>query len=99
MVILSPGANAPSTSTFVTWSSTTMPAAAANQRALDSLRLDMSSRFSRSAQVGGAAPAQRLIVHIRGVVPAALALRIGTGFRFDLQSALLQADARSQEKK
>src|SRR5688572_32393155 len=71
----SPGANAASTAHFVRKSATITAAARPNQRTA----LYMLARLARPVQVADAAPAQRLLVHVGAVVPAALALAVRAG--------------------
>src|SRR5262249_47312674 len=74
-----------STSHFVSWSASTITAAAANQRA----DLDIAACLARPAQVQPTARAQALFVDVGGVVPAAVALGVAGGFYFTFQISLV----------
>src|ERR1041384_6988529 len=66
----SPGRKRASTVALVSWSMSTTPPASANQRQA----LGMAAAFARAAQIDLAAPAERLVVDVGPVMPAALAL-------------------------
>src|SRR2546426_5807623 len=68
----SPGAKPPSTAALAAWSATTIAAASANQRQL----LGIPPFFAGSVQVAAAAAAERLVVDVRAVMPAALAFAV-----------------------
>src|ERR1700704_2020111 len=68
----SPGAKLASTANLATWSATTITAASANQRQF----LGMQPFFAGSGQVAAAAAAERLVVDVRAVMPAALAFAV-----------------------
>src|SRR5882672_1160228 len=68
----SPSAKRPSTIALVTWSAATTAAASANQRHA----LSMAAALTRAVEVQLAAAAQRLIVDVGTVVPAALAFAV-----------------------
>src|SRR3954471_11234141 len=65
----SPGAKRARIAHFTSWSASTMAAATPNQRAA----LDMPTGLAGTTQVAHATAAQALFVHVRPVVPAALA--------------------------
>src|SRR5206468_1583488 len=68
----SPGAKLPSTAHLASWSATTIAAAVANQRQF----LGIQPFFAGSVQVAAAAAAERLVVDVRAVMPAALAFAV-----------------------
>src|SRR5205807_6670023 len=78
----SPGAKLPSTAHLATWSATTTAAAIANQRQF----LGIPPFFAGSVQVAAAAAAERLVVDVRTVMPAALAFAMQA--RRDLHARL-----------
>src|SRR5882762_8736384 len=78
----SPGAKLASTAHLATWSATTIAAASANQRQF----LGIQPSFAGSVQVAAAAAAERLVVDVRAVMPAALAFAVQA--RRDLHARL-----------
>src|SRR5467141_2452872 len=68
----SPGAKLASTPHLATWSATAITAASANQRQF----LGIQPFFAGSGQVAAAAAAERLVVDVRAVMPAALAFAV-----------------------
>src|SRR5687768_2672570 len=86
----SPGAKLSSTSHFVSWSATTMAADKPNQAAA----LRMHAPLAGAAQVAHAPGAQRLVVDVGPVVPAALAFAVGAGDHLDVHLARLADYAR-----
>src|SRR6266540_3037109 len=89
----SPSAKRLVTIDFVIWSATATAAARTNQR--QALRIQ--AAFSRAIQVQLAAAAQRFIVHVRPVMPAAFAFTMLA--RPDLQSGLARTnEARSRRE-
>src|SRR5213592_1582645 len=78
----SPGAKLPSTAHLAAWSATTIAAAVANQRQF----LGIQPFFAGSVQVAAAAAAERLVVDVRTVMPAALAFAVQA--RRDLHAQL-----------
>src|SRR2546425_1824045 len=77
----SPSAKRPSTIALVTWSASTTAAARANQRHA----LSMAAALARAVEVQLAAPAQRLVVDVGAVVPAALAFAMRARLHLHLQ--------------
>src|SRR3989442_185272 len=67
-----PGAKLQSTAHLAAWSATTIAAAVANQRQF----LGIQPLFAGSVQVAAAAAAERLVVDVRTVMPAALAFAV-----------------------
>src|SRR3989442_258842 len=78
----SPGAKLPSTAHLASWSATTIAAAVANQRQF----LGIQPFFAGSVEVAAAAAAERLVVDVRTVMPAALAFAVQA--RRDLHAQL-----------
>src|SRR5467141_971639 len=68
----SPGAKLSSTAHLAAWSATTIAAAIANQRQF----LGIPPFFAGSVQVAAAAAAERFVVDVRAVMPAALAFAV-----------------------
>src|SRR3954466_4121306 len=68
----SPSEKRASTSALVTWSAITTPSASANHRQA----LSVDAALAGAIEVGLAAAAERLVVHIGAVMPAAFALTI-----------------------
>src|SRR5689334_8561276 len=90
----SPGAKRASTSHLVSWSASTIAAAAANQRA----DLDIAACLARPAQVRPAARAQALFVDVRRVVPAAVAFAMPARLHLDRSLAPVDAGRGSNEQ-
>src|SRR5215472_16515844 len=88
----SPSAKRACTSAFVAWSASTTPSASANQRQA----LSMAAPFTRAVEVQLAAAAQRLVVHVGAVMPAALALAVRARLHLDLRRPAMHARRRSQ---
>src|ERR1700741_2361528 len=88
----SPSEKRASTRAFVTWSASTTPSASANQR--HALRMD--AALARAVQVELAAAAERLVVDVRTVVPAGLALAVGAGPDLDLRRPAMHVGAGGQ---
>src|SRR6266446_7520566 len=78
----SPGAKLASTAHLAAWSATTIAAAIANQRQF----LGIQPFFAGSVQVAAAAAAERFVVDVRAVMPAALAFAVEA--RRDLHARL-----------
>src|SRR3954466_2047367 len=90
----SPRAKRASTSALVIWSASTTAAASANQRQA----LDKAPRLAGSIEVRAAAPAEAVVVHVRTVVPAAVALRVGARRHLHRRPSLVQVRDRRDEE-
>src|SRR5436190_20485809 len=77
----SPSEKRASTRALVAWSASTTPSASANQRHA----LSMRAPLARAVEVRLAAAAERLVVHIGAVMPAALALAVRARPDLDLR--------------
>src|SRR6266850_726822 len=88
----SPSEKRASTSALVTWSATTTPSASANQRQA----LSMRAPLARAVQVDLAAPAERLVIDVGAVVPAALALAVRARLDRDLRRPAVHVGRRGQ---
>src|SRR5437868_353670 len=81
----SPSENRASTSALLTWSASTTASARANQRQA----LSMNAALPGAVEVRLAAAAERLLVHIRPIVPATLALAVRARLDLDLRGAAM----------
>src|SRR3954469_5547121 len=77
----SPSEKRASTSALVTWSAITTPSARANHRQA----LSVDAALAGTIEVGLAAAAERLVIHVGAVMPAAFALAVRARLDFDLR--------------